>query len=219
MPAIKQILNTFPEWVQEIAGALEIIRPRSSTPIAGSFALWLWEAFTLETPTWKPSDVDIWYSSTDKASFYQKLVGWFIALQAKFPHAIMKSRGPAIVEIYLGGDLPKLQFIQRNIRDQKRPAPHCYLDLFDLSVAQVAITDFHLTFPDCLAATFVSVAFEFGDEAVRREIASATCRCFRDLKDTNMSQKRLVKYGDRGFNISQGEIHELKKWNIAYDAA
>ena len=214
---VKDSLTQLPKWLQEIADALEIIRPTPSTPIAGSFALWLWQAFTIAPPTWKPSDVDIWYSSADKASFYQKLVGWFIALQAKFPDSKMTSRGPAIVEIHLGGDLPKLQFIQRNVRDQERPAPHCFLDLFDLSVAQVAMTDFHLTMPDCHEATFASITFAFGDEAVRSEIALGKCRCFRDLVGHDMCVKRLVKYEGRGFDITQGEIHELKKWNIAYE--
>lgn len=201
---LKTSLESLPDWFREIAPILAKV----NRSIAGSFSLWTWQALTAKQPSWKPSDVDIWFSSKREKDFYRTIVETWINVQDQFPGALMKKRGPAIVEIRLRDDLPTLQFIMRNAPGD---SPGCFLDLFDLSVAQVAM-DFGLT---CEAPLFGDVNFTFADDLVRSDIASGTSRYFRDL-DGDKVQKRIDKYEGRGFQITQGEIRDLKPWGV-YD--
>ena len=194
--------ENLPGWYQRLCPILEACGVSLSCPIAGSFALWLWQVHTTgKAPSWTPSDVDFWVSSdTD-------MMRVFSNIQLLYPGATLEQRGPAIVEIRVAEDLPTLQFIHRNPYGQKRPAPLSFLNMFDLSVAQVAIEYFDGG----------SVNFAFGDDEVKTDIATGMTRCFRDMSvaETN-TPARLAKYHDRGFQTRQGEIRPIGNWGFYY---
>lgn len=206
--------GNLPEWYQQLCPVIEVT---DDCPIAGSFALWLWQTHcTGKAPSWKPTDVDFWFST--EVAMLRTAIAVFLKVQKNeflYPGATLVKRGPAIIEIQLP-DLPTLQFIHRNTF-KTRPPPFCFLDLFDLSVAQVAIVRF-----DVRSATEVKVKFDFGDDEVRNDIATGMNRCFRDMSalpeatGMQMTRKRLSKYEERGFQTHQGEIRPLKKWDVYY---
>ena len=201
MSLVQTTLSDFPKWFRDMAFVLDQIE----APIAGSFALWAWQAVTSGPPLWTPADVDIWYSSRHEKQFFRDIVD----VMAMFPGASLKKRGPAIVEICLRDDLPTLQFIRRKV-DETTQSTKRFLDLFDLSVVQVVLS-FNIIGCD----DHGRFGFTFGDSDVKSDIARGTSRCFRDLGDS-AQQDRLVKYEGRGFLITRGEIRDLKPWGV-YD--
>jgi len=199
--------ENLPVWYQRLVPILEALDIVPGSPIAGSFALWLWQGHTTgKTPSWTPADIDIWFSS--EVDMLRTAVNAFSGIQRGYPTAAFEKRGPAIVEIRVAEDLPTLQFIHRNTYGSERKAPYRFLDMFDLSVTQVAVEFFcHDT-----------VQFAFGDDDVRSDIASGTCRCFRDMAAPDFAETntpRLAKYKARGFEITQGVIRDLK-WGSDY---
>lgn len=202
---------TLPGWYQRLASILSEIEIQPQSPIAGSFALWLWRVYTTgKAPAWSPSDIDFWFSS--EVQMLRTAVKAFSNLQPDYPGSTLAKRGPAIVEIQVAEDLPMLQFIHRNTYGIETPAPGCFLGMFDLSVTQVAIEYFHSD----------TVEFVFGDDDVRSDIAAGACRCFRDMKAPSFTEtntpSRIVKYQNRGFRVAQGEVRKLVKWAVYYDS-
>ena len=202
--------ENLPAWYQRLCSVLDVVGVHPFSPIAGSFALWLWQVHTTgKAPSWKPSDVDIWFAS--EREMLRAVANTFSVIQEIHSGALFKRRGPCIVEIHIDDELPVIQFIHRNTYGQKRKAPYCFLDMFDLSVAQVAVEYFERD----------SVRFAFGDDDVRNDIHNKTTRCFRDLTASDLSKTntptRLEKYKARGFEAIQGEIRELVKWGQNYD--
>ena len=211
-----------PAWYSSIMKAVDGL-PSDSHPIAGSFALWMWEAHDGRMPTWVPGDVDIWYASDD-TSMYQDIVKVTDSSGNLFVD--ITKRGSSIIEVNLGEDVPTLQFIQRPIFDDDRALPFGFLDQFDLSVAQVAITRINRRTSDIAPDTATGsgsvchqVHFEFGDADIRSDIANDLCRCFREMTVASTNTKnRITKYTTRGYQVAQGEIHRLTEWNSYYDA-
>ena len=88
----------------------------------------------------------------------------------------------------------KVQFIMHDADEDDLPYPQYHLKHFDLSVCQVAITDY----------TEGTPTFGFADNEVEADIKSGVARCFGDLSLVD----RHAKYTKRGFDIKQGALED-----------
>ena len=210
MDTIKMLMlpsDDLPSWCQTLYPIIKKAVP--SCPIAGSFALWFWMA-QKKTPTWTPNNVDFWFSSCEE----MKRVAAEVSSLA--PEAPVEKCGVAIIKIHLS-EVPTLRFIWRGIYHSGLPSPAAFLSMFDLSVAQVAITRFVLG----------DLQFVFGDDDVRADIANGSSRCFRPMgtnrqaavRDrlvaaTDRAASRRATYRSRGFEITQGEERVFADWGL-----